>query len=53
MADIYARDGQWLATAVWPANIRLHHWAVKDFVAFGIQTDSLGSQRIARLTFAP
>jgi hypothetical protein len=51
IADVYGHNGERIGTMVWPAGVRLHHWAVLNNTAFGVQPDSLGTQRIVRLHF--
>ena len=53
VAHVYRRNGTRVGTMVWPAGVRLHHWAVRNDTAFGVQLDSMGTQRIVRLHFSP
>ena len=50
-ADVYDRDGRWVATMVWPAGIRLVTWTVRGRTGLGVAIDSLGVQRVVRLQF--
>jgi hypothetical protein len=50
-ADVYGRTGKLLGTAEWPADIQLRQWAVRGDQALGVGIDSLGIQRVVRLTF--
>lgn len=50
-ADVYDRDGRWVATMVWPAGIQLVTWTVRGRTGLGVAIDSLGVQRVVRLQF--
>jgi hypothetical protein len=51
-ADIYDRDGTLAVTVEWPSEIDLQSGYLGPDAALGMVTDSLGVQRVVRLTFS-
>ena len=50
-ADLYARDGTWIATYQWPSNVTMRFWAVRGEVGLGVEEGVDGAQRVVRLRF--
>jgi hypothetical protein len=50
-ADVYARDGEWIAQMRWPANVRLDFSSATLNRAAGVEFDGDGQQRVVRLRF--
>jgi hypothetical protein len=48
-ARVYDRNGHWIASATWPAEVNLARGIIRDGVALGVQTDADGLQRIVVL----
>ena len=51
MAHVYSPEGKLLFTAQWPTRTNLASGAARGDVAYGIQRDSLDTQRVVRLRF--
>ncbi len=49
-ADVYERNGTFLFTVEWPANVDLRSGYLARKAVLGLSTDSLGVQRVVRLT---
>lgn len=50
-AHVYSPDGRLLYTAQWPARTDLSHGAARGDVVYGVQRDSLDTERVVRLRF--
>jgi hypothetical protein len=50
-AHVYSPEGRLLFTAHWPARTNLSHGAARGDFAYGVQRDSLDTERVVRLRF--
>lgn len=50
-ADLYDREGSWIARMEWPSNIWLDLWAVRGDAALGFTTAGPGLEKVVRLHF--
>jgi len=50
-ADVYDRQGRFVAITSWPSHVRLDLWTVRDRGAIGIASDSLGTISIVKMLF--
>lgn len=50
-ADVYARDGRWIAQMRWPWNVRLDLSSATGNRAVGVESDNSGQPRVVRLRF--
>ncbi len=51
IADVYTPDGEFIERREWPGDISLSLFAATDNSALGVQQDSLGIERVVRMSF--
>jgi hypothetical protein len=50
-AHVYERDGSWIETVEWPRNVSLSTGYIGSGQALGVSRDSLGVERVVRLSW--